>query len=108
MRKLRNKEFMKELKFDKCPSCGSPETVAKILNEEEQKKGNLTKEEYVNLWGFQAVITDPNKQSKLILSRKQVSAVQIVVDVCSECGCIFASKAVPGMAILEAAPNPKK
>jgi hypothetical protein len=81
-----------ELTFDKCPNCKSTNQVAGSLCKQEQEKGKLNKGEYIPLYGFQAVIANPNKQSKIILARSTVPVVTAVFDICADCGTFYAVK----------------
>ena len=91
-----------KLRFDKCPHCGSEETISSILGKEAQEKGNFGKDEEFNLYGFQSVVANPNKPERLILSRKTVTAVVVVNDVCSKCGTMWAKSVETQDGVLQA------
>lgn len=92
-------------KFDKCPTCGSVNRTGEILSREEQEKGNLSKDELIPVFGFAVAITNPNKQSKLILSRRAVPVLQAVCDICDDCGTLYVTQYAVQDGVLQAEPT---
>ena len=98
---------MENLDFNKCPVCGDEDTVSVTLSKEGQAKGDLAENQFISLFGVQAVISDPNK-AKLLTPTRPVPIVTILFDVCSKCGVMFARKVETKEGVVQTQPNPSR
>jgi hypothetical protein len=96
-----------EIKFDKCPSCGKTNRIAESISKEEIAKGNLDKEDLLPLLAVQVPIMNPNRKSKLVLTRTTVPIITAFFDICSDCGTLYAIRVITQSAPMEIQPNPK-
>jgi len=81
--------------FEKCPACGSEETVAALVAQEEKAKGRMG-EDFTPAMGQEMTpIVDPRR---VLLS---VTALAAFFDICVRCGCYYCRRVEKGQGKLE-------
>ena len=88
-----NEDFSRQ--FTKCPCCGSERRFLEQLGEEIRARG-LTREE----WKFhmdvrEGVVIDKVKEASILIGA-EVPTFAFMTDICSECGCIYATDITRG------------
>ena len=91
--------------FDKCPGCGSTNRLAGSVADEQKAKGLLGEDWKLGIYQMGGVIVDPNKVNQMLVGTK-VPVVSALVDVCMDCGMIFAVRLVRGEKSLQAVQMP--
>jgi len=85
--------------FSKCPVCGSTRRFAESVAAEQKGKGLMGKDLPVGVWEFAGPLFDPRMATKMILGTK-VPTVRAVIDVCLDCGAVYAVRLERGEASL--------
>lgn len=87
--------------FDKCPNCGSTRRFAGEVAEEQKEKGAVGEGLKFGLQQVGGPIMDPRKISQTLVGAK-VPVVTALLDVCMDCGTIYAVRLERGEVPLRA------
>ena len=95
----------RKLKFTKCPACGSDQRFFETLANE-AKAQNMGRPEWKMCMSLhQGVAVDPQKERKIPLGGK-VPGYMVAIDLCMDCGCVYAIEASVHTVIKHLAANP--
>jgi hypothetical protein len=75
--------------FDKCPVCGSTRRWADEVAKEQIEKGVMDKGLKYGIYQMGGPILDPRKVNQMLVGTK-VPTVSALLDVCMDCGTIYA------------------
>jgi len=75
--------------FDKCPVCGSTRRFAVSVAEEQREKGLMGEGLKYGIYQMAGPILDPRKVNQMLVGTK-VPTVSVLLDVCMDCGTIYA------------------
>ena len=104
------KEQMAEvIDFDKCPHCGSSNGLAITLYKGQAEKGHVRKMEKYGIYEFSGPIVDLEmvKLGKVLIGTK-VPYMAVTIDVCQDCGALYAVRITKTEMATAAAPlNPQ-
>ena len=92
-------ELQFPIDFTCCPNCGSERRVAETVTNEEIEKGNLKPEHKTPFIASRALIFDPSSM-KLVLGEKIVTALYGFIDICADCGTVYARHIEKGQAVV--------
>lgn len=93
--------------FDKCPGmkdgkpCGSTRRFAGEVAEEQREKGLMGKGLKVGIFQMSGPIADPRKVNQMLVGTK-VPIISALLDICMECGTLYAVRLERGDAPLSA------
>jgi len=87
--------------FEKCPVCGSTRRFAGSIGDEQKGKGQMGQDLPVGVWEFAGPLFDPRLVSKFLVGSK-VPTIRVTIDVCLDCGTIYAVRLERGEASLRA------
>jgi len=86
--------------FDKCPNCGGTRRLAGEVDEEQIEKGAMEPGLKYGLQQVGGPILDPRKASQILVGTR-VPAVFVLLDVCMDCGTLYAVRLERGEAALQ-------
>ena len=75
--------------FDKCPVCGSSKRFAEMVAEEQREKGLLGEGLKYGIYQVGGPILDPGKVGQMLVGA-MVPAITALLDVCLDCGTVYA------------------
>ena len=75
--------------FEKCPNCGSTRRLAEEVAVEQREKGMMGKGLKYGLHQLGGPILDPRRVNKMLVGTK-IPTVTALLDVCLDCGTIYA------------------
>lgn len=75
--------------FDKCPNCGSTRRFAESVAAEQREKGMLGEGLKFGIYQMSGPILDLRKKNKMLVETK-IPNISSLVDVCLDCGNIYA------------------
>lgn len=87
--------------FDSCPHCGSTRRLAGEVAQEQVEKGQMDKGLKYGLHQLGGPILDPRKVNQMLVGTK-VPTVSALLDVCLDCGTIYAVRLEKGEVPLKA------
>jgi len=87
--------------FDKCPHCGSTRKFAEEVADEQREKGLMGKGLKVGIFQMAGPVADPSKISQMLVGTK-VPIISALLDVCMDCGTLYAVRLERGEASLSA------
>lgn len=87
--------------YDKCPVCGSTRRFAEEVAQEQREKGLMGEGLKFGIYQMAGPILDPSKVNQMLVGTK-IPTVSALVDVCLDCGCLYAVRLERGEVPLRA------
>lgn len=87
--------------FDKCPVCGSTRRFAEEVAQEQKEKGLMGEGLKFGIYQMAGPILDPSKVNQMLVGTK-IPTISALVDVCLDCGTIYAVRLERGEVPLRA------
>jgi len=86
--------------FNCCPVCKSERGFAQMLADEAKEKGYMSKDSEFYAQVINNLVIDPKLQRIMPVGLGVITAMSACLEVCLDCGCVYARKLVRGVAQL--------